>query len=76
MRKGVTLHVQPMSEDQGEFRENWKPTLADNPYFRCQQCGSHDVWYRVWDSACGGFEDVKYNCRGCGRTWWCEGSDA
>lgn len=70
------MHSGPMRESDGTFRDDWKPTRADNPAFTCRQCGSGDVWYKVWDSADGGYEDIKYECRGCKRTWWVESSDA
>ena len=59
----------------GTFRE-WKPTRAENPEFKCRKCGSDDVWYRVWDSSDGAYEDAAYECRGCGRKLWVEGADA
>jgi hypothetical protein len=68
--------VPPLAESEGKFEESWKPTLPENPAYRCRRCGSPDVWYRIWDSACGGYRDVKYECRGCGQVWWCEGADA
>jgi DNA-directed RNA polymerase subunit M/transcription elongation factor TFIIS len=70
------MHTREMAESEGTFRSDWKPTRAENPRFKCRKCGSDDVWYRVWDSDDGGFEDVEYECRGCGRKWWFEGSDA
>jgi DNA-directed RNA polymerase subunit M/transcription elongation factor TFIIS len=70
------MHTREMAESEGTFRGDWKPTRAENPRFKCRKCGSDDVWYRVWDSDDGGFEDVEYECRGCGRKWWFEGSDA
>ena len=70
------MHDKPMAESEGTFRADWKPTRAENPDFKCRECGSDDVHYRIWESSCGGYEDVKYRCRGCGRTWWVEGADA
>jgi hypothetical protein len=58
----------------GNFTDDWKPTASENPAFRCT-CGSNNVWYRCWESSCGGFEDVKYECRTCGRVWWVESAD-
>lgn len=69
------MHTNPMSESDGEFGGGWKPTKTERPEFRCS-CGSDDVWYRTWGSACGGYEDVKYECRACRRVWWAESSDA
>ena len=58
------------------FAAGWKPIKPENPGFRCHQCGSDDVWYTSWDSLCGGYEDVKYECRSCNRIWWVERADA
>ena len=63
-------------EPSGEFRDEWKPTKAENPEFRDRTCGSDDVWYRTWDSADGAWTDYQYHCRACGRKWWVEGSDS
>lgn len=70
------MHTKPMSESEGNFQNGWLPTVAENPQFCCRNCGSQDVWYRLWESSCGGYEDVKYQCRGCGRIWWVESADA
>ena len=69
------MHDQPMPDSAGTLG-NWKPTKAENPAFHCWKCGSDDVWYRIWESSCGGYEDLKYECRNCGRTWWVESADA
>lgn len=60
----------------GAFLEDWRPVAAVAPLYRCRACGSGDVWYRQWESACGGHEDVNYHCRACNREWWIEGADA
>ena len=65
-----------MPENAGTFQADWKPTRAENPSFKCYKCGSDDVWYRTWDSLCGGYTDVKYECQGCDHRWWVESSDA
>jgi hypothetical protein len=67
------MHTGPVP---GKFETEWKPTKTEDNTFFCRQCGSSDVWYRVWESSCGGYEDIKYECRGCGRTWWVESDDA
>ena len=59
----------------GEYTDDWKPTKAENPDFKCRKCGSDDIWYREWESSDGAHEDVQYECCGCGRKWWVEGSD-
>lgn len=54
----------------------WKLTKDENPDFKCYQCGSNEVEYRLHESSCGGFEDYHYRCKGCGRDWWVESADA
>ena len=71
---GKRMHNKPMRSSDGEFGD-WKPTKSENPDFKCRECGSREVWYRVWESSCGGHEDVNYECRGCRRTWWVDGAD-
>jgi predicted SprT family Zn-dependent metalloprotease len=65
----------PMDESEGEFRADWKPTADENPAYRCR-CGSDRVFYRIWDSDDGAYEDIQYECRSCGRRRWVESSDA
>lgn len=60
----------------GQYIDGWKPTKAVNPNFKCRACGSDDVWFREWESSCGGYEDMNYECRGCQRKWWVESADA
>lgn len=69
------MHVKPISESDGTFSSDEKPTAPENPRFLCR-CGSNQVYYRVWNSDCGGFRDVKYRCAACGRVWWVEGPDS
>lgn len=61
--------------ETGDLSE-WKPTAAENAGFKCRDCGSNNVWYAKWDSSCGGWEDLKYHCRACGKVWWVEGIDS
>lgn len=63
-------------EVRGEYTADWRPTKATNPSFVCRVCGSDDVWFRSWESSCGGYDDTHYKCRGCQREWWVEGPDA
>ena len=51
----------------GSYSTDWKPTKLENPNFKCRRCQSDDVWYRNWESDCGGYEDTKYECRKIGR---------
>lgn len=67
------MHAGPVP---GNYEGDWKPTKADSPNFVCRKCGSDNVWYRNWESSCGGYEDTNYHCRSCGREWWVEGADA
>lgn len=55
----------------GEFTDEWKPSKV-----ACRGCGGSQVFYRVWESSCGGYEDYKYECRGCGKEWWVDGIDS
>jgi hypothetical protein len=68
------MHTKPMADSEGRFGPE-KPTAAENPDFKCS-CGSNNVWYRSWESSCGGYDDYKYHCRDCNKTWWVEGADA
>lgn len=52
--------------------DDWKKTKDENPGFKCRECGSDDIDYRVIDDD---HEDIKYRCCGCKRTWIVEGSD-
>ena len=60
----------------GDYQGTWKPTKAENPDYKCRHCGSDDVWYLAWESSCGGYEDVHYECHTCKREWWYESADA
>lgn len=44
----------------------------------CRKCENPkpNVFYMMWESDDGGHEDVKYNCKDCGHSWWVEGSDS
>ena len=65
------MHSQPMSEDQGKFG-GWQPDPR-----ACPACKtSEQVYYRLWESNDGGFEDYKYHCRACGKVWWIDGIDS
>ena len=58
------------------YQHDWKPTVDEAPTYSCKQCGSLNVWYRTWESSCGGYEDIEYHCRNCDQKWWHESSDA
>jgi hypothetical protein len=64
------MHTKPMRIADGKLSA-W--TKSAEP---CSECGQIAVRYRVWESSCGGYEDVQHRCDGCGRSWWVEGPDA
>lgn len=56
------------------YEGDWKPTGSEAP---CRKCGAvGHIDYRMWESSCGGYEDVHYRCTACGQDWWVEGADA
>ena len=42
----------------------------------CPKCGADNLWYKEWESDCGGYEDYFFHCRSCSLTWWVEGADS
>lgn len=58
-----------MKYSEGEFND-WK--LAKTP---CRKCGGQ-VRYRTWESSCGGYEDINYECTACHYEWWVDGIDS
>jgi hypothetical protein len=72
------MHSAPMSESDGKFRDSMKPAImGDGKPWPCPRCkAAGRVTYKVWDSSCGGYEDIKYHCGACGKTWWVEGADS
>lgn len=68
------MHTKPMSESQGTFDAEWRK--ATGYHEECQRCHDKNVWWRSWESSCGGYEDHQYKCRHCGHTYWVEGPDA
>lgn len=65
------MHAKPMPESAGTAGES-KPT--DRPCPKCKQAGK--VSFQVWSSSCGGYEDEKLTCGGCGHVWWIDGIDS
>lgn len=63
-------HTGPMEDEQGVFGQ---PQQSEFP---CRHCKGGPVFYSVWESNCGGYEDFKYRCSKCGSVWWVEGPDA
>ena len=72
------MHTQPMSESEGEFQDGYRPAIkSDGKPWPCPHCKiPGKVEFRIWESSCGGYEDIKYHCHACGKTWWVEGADA
>ena len=70
------MHDKPVDDLADGTFDDWKPCAAENPAYRCRECGSSDVWYREWDSNDGAYTDHQYHCRSCGRKWWVEGTDS
>lgn len=59
---------------QGRFTNKWLPLPHPVP---CRHCGIVGwVYYRNWESNCGGYDDAKFECGACGEVWWVEGPDA
>ena len=67
------MHTGPVP---GDFETDWHPTKEVNPGYKCRECGSNNIWFRMWESGDGAYEDIKYECRECNHTWWIEGSDS
>lgn len=64
------MHSAPMPDSVGVFDE-WKATDR-----LCRECGSKTVRYRIWESSCGGYEDLNFECNTCGKIWWVDGCDS
>lgn len=63
------MHTGPVD---GNFTDDdWKQSQQ-----LCRDCGAASVFYKAWESSCGGYEDYKYKCDNCGKTWWVEGPDS
>ena len=67
------MHTGPVP---GSYLDNWKKAKITNIYFKCRKCGSKNISYRNWESACGGYEDIEYKCEDCNYKWWVEGIDS
>lgn len=63
-------HV-PGREIDGEFTGG---SRSDRPCPKCHADGT--VTFRVWESSDGGWEDYKYSCSACKKTWWVDGIDS
>jgi hypothetical protein len=66
------MHTKPMAEFEGNFTKG-RPV----PDVQCRRCGEKGKCKeQLWESSCGGYEDYKYTCGGCGHVWWVEGIDS
>lgn len=65
------MHTKAMSETEGTFQEQ-RPSKR-----KCPKCESA-MTYQVWESSCGGYEDLKFTCtnKSCGHTLWIDGIDS
>lgn len=52
----------------------WKPT--NSPDYRCGECRSNNIVYRVVECGDGAYDDYQYRFRSCDHKWWVESSDA
>jgi hypothetical protein len=73
MEKKINMHIKQMSESDGKFIG--REYKSKKP---CPKCNRESIVYRLWESNCGGYEDVKYYCKeiDCECFWWTEGPDA
>ena len=65
------MHIQSMPESEGKFTKE-----SNAPVAKCPKCWEFAVYYKIFESNCGGFEDAKYTCAKCGHYWWIDGPDS
>jgi hypothetical protein len=65
------MHDKPMTDDQGVFG----PWMEGGERL-CPLCKQKKVRFREWESKCGGFVDLHFECLACGNIWWIDGCDA
>ena len=64
-------HTRPMHDDEGTFA-GWNFAAIE-----CPSCGDkHHVYFRIWESNDGAYEDRQYRCWVCKHTWWVDGIDS
>lgn len=63
--------MEPGPEPGGDSSD-WK-SVTDGV---CRKCKANSLKYRIWESSCGGYEDVNYWCTSCDHSWWIDGPDA
>jgi hypothetical protein len=64
------MHTNPIPESQGTLAQEHPHSVP------CAKCNSHDAVSQMWESSCGGYEDLKITCRACGHVRWIDGIDA
>lgn len=68
------IHTGPVKGDY--TADGWKPTADTNPDFKCPKCRSNRVYFRMWESSDGAYDDIHYECEECKHNWWVEGIDS
>ena len=64
-------HTRSMNDDEGTFSD-WSPAPE-----KCPKCdGELRVYFRIWESNDGAYEDRQYRCWDCKPTWWIDGIDS
>lgn len=66
------MHTGPTPEAAGEF------VATDVELYDCYGCNQRTAKAELWESSCGGYEDVKYTCTDpkCGKVRWVDGCDS
>lgn len=62
------MHTGPVP---GSYTSAWK-----KEEYVCYKCKTDNLYFKEWDSSCGGYTDYQYECRNCGHKWWAESPDA
>ena len=65
-------HLGPIPESKGRLGE--AKAREELPCRRCAEIGV--VYMQVWESSCGGYEDLKFSCLACDHVWWIDGIDS
>jgi hypothetical protein len=74
------MHSRSMNDSEGTF-DRWQHAIVEgedghSSPWPCRVCGGVEVFFRHWESDCGGHDDIQYHCRTCDRKWWVDGPDA
>lgn len=70
------MHIKPMAESDGKFKTYDDGKQEHQSMFDCPKCRKSKMRYKVWESNCGGYEDVKLRCPACKYTYWVDGPDS